>query len=152
MEGSTVTVGLGAGGYRAVAEARTHRVPLDEPESLGGSDTGPTPVEMLLGALGACTAMTLRMYSDRKGWDVREVRVELTHQQLSRAECLDCPPDEAFPKVDRIHRTVEVDGELSDEQLARLLDIANRCPVHRILSNHPTTVTEIRRGPPAPAP
>ncbi|MEQ1503428.1 MAG: OsmC family protein [Myxococcota bacterium] len=143
----TVTVELDvARGYRVEATTRGHTVILDEPTDLGGEDAGPTPLETMLAALGACTAMTLRMYATRKGWPLATVRVTLTHQQLARDACLDCPPDEAFPMAERITRAIEVTGGLDPDQIERLLDIANKCPVHRVLVRHPVVVTDIRVG------
>jgi putative redox protein len=142
-----VTVDLGGDGFRAVARARGHALALDEPEDLHGTDEGPTPVEALLAALGACTAMTLRMYADRKGWDLRAVRVRLEHRQLARADCLDCPPDPELPLVDRIGRAVVVEGDLTEDQVARLLDVANKCPVHRVLTRRPAVVTTLQVAP-----
>jgi uncharacterized OsmC-like protein len=145
MEGTRVEVSLEGEGYRAVGWARTHELVLDEPASEGGSDEGPTPVEALLAALGACTAMTLRMYARRKGWPLRQVRVALTHQQMRRQDCLECPPDAEQPRADRIQREIVVVGELSPEQLERLHEIADRCPVHRILAGRPAIVTTLHR-------
>ena len=93
----------------------------DEPTSVGGSDLGPTPYEYLLVALGTCTSMTLGMYARKKQWPLENVRVELNHEKVD--------------KVDVFHRIVHVDGDLSQEQRERLLEIANRCPVHRTLEN-----------------
>jgi uncharacterized OsmC-like protein len=143
MEGTKVAVELEGDGYRVVSGARSHGWVLDEPVSAGGTDEGPTPVEALLAALGACTAMTLRMYAQRKGWSLGQVRVVLTHREMRREDCLDCPPDEQLPRVDRIQREITVTGELLPEQRERLLEIADRCPVHRILSRHPTVVTSL---------
>lgn len=144
---TTVRVELDeAAGYRAFGEARGHRLAFDEPRDLGGEDAAPTPVETLLGALGACTALTLRMYAGRKGWALGTVRVTLTHDHLPRAACLECPPDADQPMADRITRTIELGGPLDADQRARLLDIADRCPVHRILSRRPVVITELAPG------
>jgi putative redox protein len=144
MGDTIVTVDLAEEGFRAVVRARGHAVTFDEPVDVGGTDAGPTPIEGLLAALGACTAMTLRMYAQRKGWALRKVSVRLDHEQLSRAECLDCPPDAELPLVDRIGCAVVVEGDLDAEQVDRLLDIARRCPVHRVLTRRPTIVTTLR--------
>jgi putative redox protein len=141
---TTVTVDLGTDGFRAIALARGHALTMDEPGDLHGTDEGPTPIEAMLAALGACTAMTLRMYADRKGWDLRSVTVRLDHRQLTRADCLDCPPDADLPHVDRIGRAVVVEGDLTEEQVARMLDVANKCPVHRVLTRRPTVVTTLQ--------
>lgn len=111
--------------------ARGHSVLLDEPEDAGGDDRGPNPYELLLGALGACTAMTLRLYAERKGWPLDDVVVELDHHQSHREDCEDC--DEEERRLTTIQRTIRLTGELDDEQRDRLLEIARRCPVHRTL-------------------
>lgn len=141
-ETTIVEVALEGAGYRVTGSVRDHELVLDEPTSLGGTDAGPTPVETLLTALGACTAMTLQMYATRKGWPLRKVEVTLRHEELRRSDCLDCPPD-GLPKVDRIERHIAVTGELDPQMVERLLDIANRCPVHRILTHQPVVVSEI---------
>jgi putative redox protein len=123
-----VTVRLGEG-YATESSARDHHWPADVPLAEGGADAAPTPEELLLGALGSCTAMTLRMYAARRGWPLSGVTVELVG-----------------PKVDRIERRIEVAGDLTDDQIRRLLEIAEKCPVHRILTRLPTVVTQIRRA------
>lgn len=99
-----------------------HRVRLDEPVSVpGGTNTGPEPTEMLLAALGACQAITMKMYAARKGWALRDVRVRLHGATI----------DGVF----MIRRQLAIDGELDEAQRVRLVEIAGRCPVHRILTN-----------------
>lgn len=111
--------------------ARRHRLAADEPLDLGGTDTGPTPYELLLAGLGACTSMTLRLYADRKGLPLEGVRVRLRHSKIHALDCAACETREG--KIDRIEREIEVLGDLTEEQRARLLEIANMCPVHRTL-------------------
>jgi putative redox protein len=111
--------------------ARGHELVSDEPLDQGGADAGPTPYELLLGALGACTAMTLRLYADRKGYPLENVEVILEHDRMHAADCRDCETREGF--LDRIRKRIMMDGPLSDEQRQRLLDIAERCPVQRTL-------------------
>jgi len=113
--------------------ARKHRLAADEPVELGGTDTGPSPYELLAAALGACTSMTLRLYADRKGFPLESVRVRLRHGKIHALDCLRCETKEG--KIDRIEREVEVLGDLTDEQRARLLEIADKCPVHRTLTS-----------------
>ena len=96
-----------------------------------GTDQGPTPYELLLAALGACTAMTVRMYADRKGWPLSGVEVRLEHDRIYAQDCAECETREGF--LDRITKQLTLHGELDDEQRARLAEIAERCPVQRTL-------------------
>jgi uncharacterized OsmC-like protein/fermentation-respiration switch protein FrsA (DUF1100 family) len=109
----------------------THHWIADEPKSVGGSNSGPDPYEHLLAALGACTAMTLRMYAKRKSLQLDDVSVSLQHSRSHAADCESC--DEKPMKIDVIDRTISLTGDLSPEQRTRLLEIADRCPVHRTL-------------------
>jgi uncharacterized OsmC-like protein len=111
--------------------ARGHRFVSDEPLDQGGADAGPTPYELLLGALGACTAMTLRLYAERKGYPLEQVEVTLDHDRMHAADCRDCDTREGF--LDRIRKRIVMHGPLSEEQRQRLLEIAERCPVQRTL-------------------
>jgi len=120
-----------------------HEIFADEPEEAGGADRGPTPYELLLASLGACTSITLRMYADRKGWPLEHVAVALRHEKIHADDCAHCETEKGY--VDRIHIEVTVDGPLDEEQRARLLDIAHKCPVHRTLQNEidmPTSLKE----------
>ncbi len=111
--------------------AGDHTWDADEPVSAGGLGSAPDPCQLLASALGACTAMTMRMYADRKGWDLRRATVTLTHDRLHARDCADCATSTGL--LDRIVREIHLDGDLDDAQRAALLDIANRCPVHRTL-------------------
>ena len=123
----------GAGSaFRQDVTAGRHRLATDEPVSVGGTDAGPTPYDLLLAALGSCTSMTLGMYARRKGWPLETVRVRLRHSRIHASDCEDCETD---PKamIDRIDCEIELAGALDTAQRARLLEIADRCPVHRTL-------------------
>lgn len=121
----------GPEGYRTPIQARHHALVGDEPASVGGEDTGPTPYEFLSAGLAACTTMTLQMYARRKGWPLDEAQVEVRHSKIHADDCAHC--DTESGKIDRFTREVTVTGDLSDKQRERLLEIANKCPVHRTL-------------------
>ena len=108
-----------------------HLLTADEPRSVGGDDAGPTPYELLLAGLGACTSMTMHMYARRKAWPLREVEVALSHARVHAKDCADCDSGEGM--VSAISRTIAMTGDLSDDQRSRLMEIADRCPVHRTL-------------------
>lgn len=111
--------------------AGAHTWVADEPRKVGGEDLGPTPYDLLLAALGACTSMTLRMYARHKGLAVESIAVRLRHQRIHAADCETCETESG--SIDHIVRELEVEGELSADQRQRLLEIADRCPVHRTL-------------------
>lgn len=121
----------GVGKFQHTVKTRAHQVLADEPESMGGDDTGMTPYDFLLGGLGACTSMTLRMYADRKEWPLDDVVVRLSHEKIHAKDCADCETKKG--KVDVITREVVIVGDLDDAQRTRLLEIADMCPVHRTL-------------------
>ena len=127
----TVKVQNPAGGYETEVNAGKHKLIADEPESLGGTDRGPGPYEYLLIALGSCTAMTIRMYADRKKWPLQDVVVHLSHDKIHAEDCADC--ETRVGKIDQIKRRIELQGALDGEQRQRLLEIAEKCPVHRTL-------------------
>jgi putative redox protein len=127
----TLSRDAGAGRFATDITAGRHRLRADEPTSLGGEDTGPGPYELLLAALGACTAMTLRMYADQKKWPLERVRVDLKHDKIHAADCATCDTREG--RVDRIERVLQIEGALDATQRARLVEIADKCPVHRTL-------------------
>jgi uncharacterized OsmC-like protein/pimeloyl-ACP methyl ester carboxylesterase len=121
----------GDGKFRQAMRLGSHLLYADEPVSVGGDDTGPSPYELLLGALGSCTTMTLRMYADRKKWPLERATVALRHDKRHADDCEDCEKKDV--KIDHIEREITLEGQLSDEQRRRLLEIADRCPVHRTL-------------------
>jgi putative redox protein len=126
-----VTTTLGPSGYRVEIEASGHTLVSDEPLEVGGTNTGATPYDLVLAALGACTAMTLRMYADRKQWPLESVVVRLHHGRSHAADQEQC--EDRPVRLDHIERTLELSGPLTDEQRVRLAEIAERCPVHRTL-------------------
>lgn len=130
VEGATVSIGRE--NYITSMVMGGHRVTADEPVSLGGQDTGPTPYELLLGSLGACTAITLRMYAGRKEWDLQGVDVSLSHERIHAEDC-DCETDRVG-LLDKIDRHVTLRGNLDAAQRKRLMQIADKCPVHRTLA------------------
>ena len=140
-----VVVSPGSGKFGHEVRAGVHTFLADEPAGVGGDDRGAGPYDFLLAALGSCTAMTLKMYADRKGWPFEGATVELEHDKIHAEDCLDCTTREG--KVDQISRRIELHGNLDETQRARLLQIADMCPVHRTLIGEITIPTEeVRRA------
>jgi putative redox protein len=110
-----------------------HELYADEPEAVGGQDIAPDPYTLLLSALGACTSMTLRLYAKRKQLPLQHVRVKLKHSKVHAEDCAEC--DDKNAMMDHIERNIELTGDLTEAQRARLLEIANKCPVHRTLTS-----------------
>jgi uncharacterized OsmC-like protein len=124
------------GSARAFAQeisVGAHRLRADEPVAMGGTDTGPSPYDLLIAALGACTSMTISLYARRKQWPLEAVTVTLRHAKVHAADCADCETKEG--RIDQIECDVQLHGHLSDEQRARLLEIATKCPVHKTLES-----------------
>jgi putative redox protein len=129
----TITVHGSADGFAQEIAIGRHRLAADEPVSVGGTDTGPNPYDLLLAALGSCTSITVAMYARRKRWPLESVTVRLSHSKIHAADCEDC--ETRVGLLDHVHRDVEFSGPLSEDQRARLLDIASKCPVHRTLES-----------------
>jgi putative redox protein len=140
----TQVVVTGDGGLRQQVWAGKHSLVVDEPAELGGEDSGPNPYELLLAALGACTSITLTMYAQRKGWPLEQVEVRLSHERVHANDCADCEEREGY--LDVIEKEIVVGGELSDEQVTRLGEIAEKCPVNRTLHATVHTRQKIRRA------
>jgi putative redox protein len=132
------------GRFQQVIEIGPHRLLADEPVSVGGLDSGPNPYELLLAGLGACTAMTVRLYAERKSWSLERVSVALTHAKIHAADCEDCETKEGM--LDRIDRTISFVGTLDAEQRKRLMEIADKCPVHRTLTSEIDIRSVAERG------
>jgi putative redox protein len=119
--------------------AGQHTVLVDEPVTLGGDDTGPSPYELILAALGTCTSMTLLLYARRKGWTLEHVEIRLEHNRVYREDCERCEEKDRF--LDHVNKHIVVSGALSPEQVQRLGEIAEKCPVNKT----PTTECIPRR-------
>lgn len=133
VDARSVVVRGRAAGFAQEIHAGRHRILADEPASAGGTDTGASPYDLLLASLGACTSMTVAMYARRKAWPLEEVAVHLRHSKIHAADCADCETREGM--LDRIERDIHFVGQLTEEQRSRLLEIANKCPVHRTLTS-----------------
>lgn len=129
--GTIVVSETGTGAFTQRIQAGPHLMVADEPPSVGGDDLGPTPYGLLLAALGACTSMTIRMYAQRKNWSLRSTTVTLRHNKIHAEDCANCETTAGM--LDRVTREIHIDGDLDDTQRARLMDIADKCPVHRTL-------------------
>lgn len=122
-----------ASGFAQEIQAGNHHLQADEPLSSGGTDTGVSPYDLLLAALGTCTSMSLGMYARRKAWPLESITVRLRRSRIHALDCAGCDTNEAM--LDRIELDIHVTGPLTPEQHARLLEIADKCPVHRTLTS-----------------
>ena len=129
----SVIVTASAAGFAQEIQAGRHRFLADEEVAAGGTDTGPGPYDLLLAALGACTSMTVAMYARRKGWPLERVTVQLRQAKIYAADCADC--DTRAGMLDHIERDIQFIGPITPEQRSRLLEIADKCPVHRTLTS-----------------
>ncbi len=119
--------------FSQTVQSDDHHWIVDEPSSVGGSNLGPDPYEQLLSALGSCTAMTMRMYANRKKWPVEHISIELDHSRDHGADCAEC--DDEHTQIDVITRSISITGDLDDAQRSRIMEIADKCPVHRTMHN-----------------
>ena len=131
---------IGEKGFLTEVTAGRHHLLADEPASVGGDDRGPSPYGYLLSALGTCTAMTLRIYADYKKIDLKEVKVKLTHDKIHQSDGQNS--EDSSGKIDQIRRQIKITGDLTDEQRKRLIEIADRCPVHKTIEGKPQILTE----------
>jgi len=142
-----VMVRGGIGSLEQEVLAGRHRLVGDEPEGPDGHDAGPSPYDYLLAALGTCTSMTLTLYARRKQWPLETITVRLQHSRVYATDCAECETKEG--RIDRIDREIALGGPLDDGQRARLLEIADRCPVHRTLTSEVSIRTRLIPGPSA---
>ncbi|MGD2132376.1 MAG: OsmC family protein [Maricaulaceae bacterium] len=130
QEGALV-VETGDGLYQNRVSVDGHVFLADEPLEAGGMDTGPDPYDLLAASLGACKSMTMRMYAQRKSWPLTRAQVRVVHAKVFAKDCEDCETDHG--SIDEFRVEIELTGDLDDEQRARLIEISERCPVHRTL-------------------
>jgi uncharacterized OsmC-like protein len=140
-EGTVTVTESGTGTYTQEITSGHHRFVADEPLPTG-DDAGPTPYDLLLAGLGACTSMTVRMYADLKGWPLERVRVTLRHSRIHAEDCAACETTKGW--INHIDVDVELTGDLDDTQRQRLLHIAERCPVHQTLTSEIDVTTSLR--------
>jgi len=148
-EGAVHVAETGLGKFQNTVLAGRHRLLADEPASVGGLDSGPSPYEYLSIALGACTAMTLRIYAEHKKIDLPRLRVRVDHGKVAAAHCSDCgeAAEGRSGKIDRFERVIEVDAPVDAELASKLSEIANKCPVHRTLETGAAVVTRVAAVP-----
>jgi putative redox protein len=141
VPGSVIVASTGMGPFEQILLDGRHTLRADEPVAVGGGDVGPGPYELLLMALGSCTAMTINMYATRKKWALGQVVVRLRHERAYPDDCVNC--EDPKSKIDRIWCSIELVGALDDAQRTRLMEIARQCPVHRTLTNKIEIRTEL---------
>jgi putative redox protein len=140
-EGIVTVTETGTGTYTQQIAAGHHQLFADEPTPTG-DDTGPTPYDLVLAGLGACTSMTVRMYANRKGWPLERVQVTLRHSRIHAEDCAHCETQKGL--ISHIDVDVELIGDIDDDQRQRLLAIAERCPVHQTLTSEIDITTALR--------
>ncbi|PZR73412.1 MAG: hypothetical protein DLM73_10755 [Chthoniobacterales bacterium] len=122
-----------ASGFAQQVQVGSHQLSGDEPVAFGGTDTGPSPYDLLLASLGTCTSMTISHYARQRKWPLKSVTISLRHSKIHASDCAEC--ETKIGKIDRIERDIHLDGELTAEQQSKLLEIADKCPVHRTLTS-----------------
>ena len=122
-----------AAGFAQEVKIGAHELYTDEPVSYGGTDTGPTPYDLLLAALGSCTSMTIGFYARKRQWPLEKITVSLRHSKIHAIDCEECETKEG--RIDRIELDIQLTGSLTDEQRTKLIEIAGKCPVHQTLTS-----------------
>jgi putative redox protein len=120
-------------GFAQKVQVGSHHLTTDEPVSYGGTDSGPSPYDLILAALGSCTSMTIGLYARKRSWPVEKITVSLWHTKIHAKDCDDCETKEG--RIDRIEMEIHLDGGLNDEQRAKLMEVAGKCPVHQTLTS-----------------
>lgn len=120
-------------GFTQKVQAGKHQLITDEPTSYGGTDSGASPYDLILAALGSCTSMTVGLYARKRGWSVDKITVSLWHSKIHAKDCDDCLTKDG--RIDRIEMEIHLDGSLTDEQRAKLMEVAGKCPVHQTLTH-----------------
>jgi uncharacterized OsmC-like protein len=128
-----VVHGTGRGRFQQEVVWGAHHLTADEPTDVGGLGSGLGPYELLLASLGTCTAMTLRLYAEQKHWPLKHAQVQLRHSRIHAEDCAECETKSGM--LDRIDRVITLEGELTSDQRSRLMEIADKCPVHRTLKS-----------------
>ncbi len=137
---ATITADLKSG-FAVEIRQGDHVWYADEPTELGGTDTGPNPYDLLLSAVAACSCITLSMYCQRKGWALHSISAKYEHDKTHVDDCEDCD-DELSGRIDRIRSEIFIEGDFDDEQRSRLIDVAQKCPVHKTVDNGVSFTTE----------
>lgn len=122
-----------AKGFAQNVQIGPHQLTADEPVSYGGTDSGPSPYDLILAALGSCTSMTIGLYARKRRWPVEKITVSLSHSKIHAKDCDDCETKDG--RIDRIEMEIHLDGKLTDEQRAKLMEVAGKCPIHQTLTS-----------------
>ena len=132
-EAAQVIVHGTAAGFAQRVEIGSHHLDADEPAAFGGTDTGASPYDLLLAALGSCTSMTIGLYARKRSWPLESITVSLRHSKIHATDCEECETKEG--RIDRIELDIQLIGSLTSEQRAKLIEIAGKCPVHQTLTS-----------------
>src|SRR5216117_3196202 len=140
-EPAHVVVQGSVAGFAQKIQIGSHHLEADEPVSFGGTDRGPSPYDLLLAALGSCTSMTIGLYARKRSWPLENIIVSLRHSKIHATDCEECETKEG--KIDRIELDIQLSGSLTDEQRAKLIEIAGKCPVHQTLTSEINIKTRV---------